>query len=377
MDRPQDARAPQAAPASHTPGESASPAQPPAAGAISSLREQLGEAAYAERLSAKLGEYHFLITKEAAAHLLELEAAGPQARVGTLRQALLSPLPVMVRCRLERLFQPKLYEKNGQTARIQRMAVTDHSGPGTLVAYDKDCEPIDAQLLVGDLVQAGPVRSRGGELHLAPGGTLKRVQKGGRQKIVLDNAGKNASTIGNFEGVVTEFGGDFPVRKTNWKQNTLAGQAAAGAAPPAPGLMSSFILKDDSGSARVVWWNSPGLQGKLRVGMQAQVENGIRRGNEIHISEAGRLVFDAKPQEEEQKRPKIGKIEIETGETGAARVKVMAGEKIVCFFSLEEACAKMGAGPVPEGVDAATIVELKKSDWMGKPLPLSWEEKSK
>ncbi|MDE1798668.1 MAG: hypothetical protein KGH63_04675 [Candidatus Micrarchaeota archaeon] len=378
MDGPEDARKPEAAPAraADAPG----PLAPSPAPAAPSLRAQIGEAEYAERLQSKLREYHFLITKEAAAHLLELEASGPQLRAQTLRAALLSPLPAMVRARVERIFPPKTFERGAAKGRIQRLSATDHSGPGTLVLYDAACQAIDEQVLSGDLVEAGPVRSRGGELHLSPGGTVRLLQKGLREKIIAEAAGRGTggagaakapSSIGNFEGIVAEFQGDFPVRKANWKQNTLGGAGAAGAAASRPpvGLMSSFTLQDDSGSARVVLWTSPGLAGQLRAGMRAQVENGIRRGGEIHVNEAGRVVF-AHQTDGERKAPAIEKIEMDGN-----RVMVVAGSRELFFPSLEEACARLGAGKLPEGVSAQTIIGLKKAEWIGKPLPAAWEEK--
>jgi hypothetical protein len=220
---------------------------------------------------------------------------------------------------------------------------------------------------------------------LVTGGSLRVVQSGPREKIV-PTAGEKTASIGNFQGVVAEFMGDFPIRKTNWRQNTLQGPAAktmaSGSSGQTPangssgqnlaavsqGLMSSFTMQDTSGSARVVLWNSPGLSGKLRGGQKVQIENGIRRGNEIHISEAGRLVVDMGAQAAH--RPPIESIEME-----GATVKVKAGELTISWPSLEEACARLGAGAVPAGVDAATIIALKKGDWIGKILPRNWDEK--
>lgn len=337
------------------------------------LRQAVGDVEFETRLTTKLKDYHQLITREAAAYLLALECFGPRLKVETLRVAGLAARPCLVRVRVERVFEARVFDRGGQKSRTQRLAVTDQSGPGTLVLYDAACDMVEQEVVCGDLIEAGPMRMRGDEFSMMVGGNLRRVQKGPREKI----SGTHPS-IGHFEGVVMEFLGDMPFRKNNWKQKTLT-DAGANSHPAEPemGLMSSFVLKDASGQARVILWESAGLKNALKPGMQAEIENGQRRGSEIHIGSAGRLVFARKKQEEEelQKRPKIERIEIMDDAGGAAIVRVFAGAHVVSFPSLEEACARFGAGPVPEGISAATVLELKKNEWIGKPMPANWEKK--
>ncbi len=328
------------------------------------LLAQLGKEGLEERLSSKLREYHHLIPRESALMLLGLEAASSSPpRPETLHQASRASRPSLVRVRIERVFPPRVSDKNGSSSRSQRVLVSDHSGAGTLVLYDSACSACGQEALAGDLVEAGPARFRGGELHVLPGGMLKRMQKGPRMKIneppakpggAAPSAG---SQIGHFEGSVSAFFGDFPYKKG---QSKLNGESSSA-------LMSAFELSDSSGHARVVVWDSPGLAGRLKIGTPIEIENGQRRGGEIHVNSSGRLVMG---EETQAQRPRIEKIELDSN----ANLAVFSSDsRSFVFPSLEEAALRLGAGPVPEGIEARTVVELKMKEWLGKALPQEWE----
>ena len=311
------------------------------------------------RLSAKLKEYHQLIPRESALMILNLEAIGSTVRPETLNMGSKSLRPVQLRVRLERVFPQRVSERDGGISKSQRVSVSDHSGAGTIVFYDSACQFLEHSALIGDLVQVGPVRFRGGEFHLLPGAIAECTQKGGRLKIV-DSTHQASSSVGHFEGAITDFFGDFPYRKG---QSRLAGDAPSA-------LMSSFELTDASGKARVVLWDSPGMAGKLKSGLSVEIENGQRRGGEIHISSSGRLLIH---QVQETVRPKVGKIEFDA--VNPSRIIVSSSDgRTFLFPSLDEAAARLAAGPIPDGVDGRTMLELKKKDWIGKDLPASWEK---
>jgi hypothetical protein len=273
---------------------------------------------------------------------------------------------VQLRVRVERVFPQRVSERDGGTSRSQRMSVSDHSGAGTLVFYDSACAFLEQSALIGDLLQVGPVRFRGGEYHLLPGAALERTQKGQRLKIVeaaLDtsSASSPSPTVGHFEGTVSAFLGEFTYLKG---QSRLAGSAPSS-------LMSSFEVTDSSGKAKVVLWESPGLGGKLKVGTPVEIENGQRRGGEIHINSSGRLLLRARA---EAARPKIERLEFEEN-AGAVALRVHSSDgRAFLFSTLDEAAARLGVGPIPDGVDGRTVVELKRKDWIGKELPEGWEK---
>jgi hypothetical protein len=177
--------------------------------------------------------------------------------------------------------------------------------------------------------------------------------------------GKNPEfAIGNFEGEVVQFFGDFKYKKGQAK---ITGESQ-------DALMSSFEILGPGGRARVVVWDSPGLAGKIKKGAYVEIENGQKRGKEIHINSSGRLLIAGI----KQQRPTIEKIEIANDESqnqGLQKLFVFAsGSKIFQFPSLEEAAICIGGGPIPQGIEPQTIIELKKKDWIGKPVPQEWEK---
>ena len=326
------------------------------------LLEKFGQEVFDERLTGKLKEYHQLIPRETALYLISVEQGMGAPKVETLDKAIKAFSPVILRARIERVFPPRVIDKQGQTSKSLRAALSDQTGIGTLVVYDSAAEPLEREFMAGDMLEAGPVRVRGGEFHLLGNGHLSRLQKGLREKIRPPNAAP--AILANYEGIVSSVFGDFQYRKG---QTRLSGESQTA-------LMTSFEMKDDSGAARVVLWDSPGMADRLKVGQSIEIENGTRRGGEIHINSSGRLLL---PKEEPVQRPKIERIEIEGGDGGSGgRLGVYAsGDKTVRFTSLEEAAQALGAGPVPDGISAVTMLELKRKDWIGKDLPAKWEEK--
>ncbi|MFH1095140.1 MAG: hypothetical protein V1728_02900 [Candidatus Micrarchaeota archaeon] len=334
----------------------------------------IGEEEYSSRIEAKLGEYHHLITKEAAEHLLNLEMFGPKARLVSVSQASGLSSRFILRGRVARIFPPKIVPRQDSSSRTQRLFLEDSTGTGTVVLYDESAQALDRSILAGDLVEAGPLRSRGGEFCILSGGGITRVQKGKREKLVppapaspdrapsgSPGAGPTApsappSSFGNFEGKIKEFYGDFPFRRSL----RLDGSAAS------TSLMSTFSIEDGGESVRVVVWDSLGFSRVLKPGLFVELENASRRNGELHVGSQGRLVFEPPSS---AGRPAISAIDV-----SQEKVMVHAGGQRVQFPSLEDACLRLGAGPVPEGIHPTTILDLKKNDWIGKPLPESWEK---
>ncbi len=312
----------------------------------------IGEAEFCARTEAKLCEYHHLITTEAAEHLVNLEMFGPKARLVSVSQASSLSSQFILRGRVARIFPPKIIQRGTGVSRTQRLFLEDSTGTGTVVLYDAAAQALDQVILAGDLVEAGPLRARGGEFCILSGGEIKRVQKGKREKLVFPVDSKALSSFGNFEGTIKEFFGDFPFRRNM----RLDGSAASSS------LMSTFSLESEGQTIRVVVWDSPGYSRLLRPGTSIELENAARKNGELHVGSQGRLVFEP-PAADGQP---ISAIDI-SGE----EVVVSAGERRV-QFPLQDACMRLGAGPVPEGIRPATILELKKNEWIGKPLPENW-----
>lgn len=314
-------------------------------GVRAELEEKLGAEGLLARIAEKISEYHGLITKDAAEHLVALEVLGPRVRAATILQAKGTHSQCRLRVRVERIFLPKIFEGGGKSGMTQRFSASDHSGSATIVCYDDSCRMLNESVMSGDIVELEPVRHRGDEFHLSQGGKITPVQRGGRAKLA------GSEGIGNFEGEVAEFFGDYPYRK---------GTGSA--------MMSSFSLRDGNGSVRVVLWDSPSLSGKLLPGTQVGIENGVRRGAEIHIGAAGRLLF-ALPKAEDDGAPKIEDIQIDEP---THEVRVMCGGKCLVALTFDEAAANFGIGQVPPGIEPATALSLKKNDWIGRHLPRKW-----
>lgn len=301
------------------------------------LLQKLGADMLKERLEVKIRQYHGLITRDAAVHLLSLEEFGQKIRGATVLQAKAHYNPCTLRVRVERVFPPRKYEAAGREAMNQRVAFSDHTGGGTLVCYDESCAALSSEAVGGDMIEASPVRYRNDEFHLMHRGTLRVVQKGVRLPL------QGSEGIGNFEGEVVEVIGDFPVRS-----GTLA---------------ASFSIRHGGETARVVVWDGVGICAQLFPGSKVAVENGVRRGGEIHVGSGGRLLFEGQARNAGKKILEIAlddeKREVEFSLEGGEKVRV----------GLAQACAMMGLSPLPQGVSEKTAFELKRNDFLGREMP--------
>ncbi|GEM_PF-4138212 len=308
------------------------------------LLGRLGKEGLEGRIASKLAEYHSLIPRESAAYLVSLEEFGPKVRVASLSQAKQTPQPSKLLVRIERVFQQRKFERGGKDARVQRAAVSDQSGSGTLVCYDDACAPLEEEAASGDLIDIQPVRFRNDEFHLSHGGKITVVQKGARAKL------SGSEGIGTFEGTVSEVFGDFPLKKNG-----------------ADALATSFSITDGKDNARVVCWEGGGIASRLHEGMRVIIENGVRRGGEIHVGAGGRLLFGGV---ENRKGEKIVAVEISGDDVIIA---TEGGRKITIAAAV--ACELFGLGAVPDGIKPITAVALKKSDWVGRELPHDWKKR--
>ncbi|MFA5108060.1 MAG: hypothetical protein WC492_00835 [Candidatus Micrarchaeia archaeon] len=298
----------------------------------------------------KLQEYHYLITDETARYLLSLEKFGTQAQVCTIAQAKARASPSILHVRIKRVFVPQIFERGASVSRTQRVEVEDQTGTFIIACYDELGKKIEQQVLIGDLVQIGPMRMRGREFALMQGGEIKILQKGARAKL------NSSTTYANFEGEITQVHGDFEYSRGQTKLDGGAQKA----------LMSAFEIEDGTGRIRVVKWDSPGLATSLKKGMKVGIENGVRRNGELHIGSGARLVFEPF----EEKRPQIENIKIDE-----SKIVVSAQGTTVVFDDMESAAVRFGLGQIPNGISPITAIELKMKDWIGKPLPKKWEEK--
>ena len=297
----------------------------------------------------KLGEYHHLVTVESAQYLVALETLGVQTAVQTIEQAKIKAAPSILHVRVERIFLPRIFKRGVQEFRTQRIEAQDESGSCTVVMYDELAKELESSVVNRDIVEIGPLKFRGREFHAITTAKIKRIQKGSRCKLSDEE-----QLLANFEGRITDVTGDFTYRVG---QSSLTGKADTQ-------IATSFEIEDGTGAKRVVFWNSGGIEKKLKVGMHIEIENGLRKNGEIHIGKTSRLIY----KQEKEVRPKIREIKIEN-----EKVLIYSDGKTVVFENLNFAAHKFGIGSIPDGINPKTALELKVPQLIGKEEPKEWE----
>ncbi|MFH0926954.1 MAG: hypothetical protein V1822_00040, partial [Candidatus Micrarchaeota archaeon] len=221
------------------------------------LEAQMGKDEFEPLVSKKLEEYFHLIGLQTARYLVALERLGVSAGTCNIEQGKVQAAPCILHVRLKRIFLPQIYKRGVQESRTQRIEVEDESGTCIVALYDEVAKMIDSAALCHDIVKIGPLKFRGGEFHSVSSSHISRLEKGLRTKL-----SDTRMLLANFEGKITEMGGDFTYGSpSNGKEKEIA---------------TSFEIEDSSAKARVVFWNSGGIEKTLKKGMEVEIENGVR-----------------------------------------------------------------------------------------------------
>ncbi len=316
------------------------------------LKAQIPKEELELTVNKKIEQYHHLITLESAQYLVALEKFGVENKIWTIEQAKLRGSPSTLHVRVKKVYVPQIYSRGIQQFRTQRIEVEDESASATIVVYNQTADEIDKCVLVHDIIEIGPLKFRLGEFYTNPNATIKRLKKGVRAKI-----SDTKQLIANYEGTVVSAGVEFTYKsnQTTLANNNLQTQIA-----------TSFEIEDESGRSRVVFWNSPSIAKHLKVKTKVEIENGVRRNSEIHITKNSRLVFE----KDALVRPIIDAIDVLDD-----KVIIHYGQKNIEISDLQNVAYKFGINKIPDGINPKTAIQLKKSEIIGKKLPADWEEK--
>lgn len=299
------------------------------------LREKLGEG-LEEGIAGEIASFGGLLTRHAAVLLLCRKNGIDVERKIQLSQAPSMRLPFSFEARITRIFPAQTYA--GRPDRSVRVHMTDGSREATLVLWNEQAGGIEGgEIRAGDTISCNGAYSRSGEITLAKGGGVRKLDSARTPSLSSLKDG-----ICNAEGVVKAMEPDreYTDRKTGGKKT-----------------LSSFAIGDGTvPSMRVAVWSKAKEMEKLAAGDSVFLENVVLRNSELHFNSQSRMALLGKKAGETAVVEKIDAGEDET-------LFVLGGRE---FRMKNEEAARLVGLPTLPGVSARAAIGIKAQGLAGK-----------
>jgi len=299
-----------------------------------------------EMVKERIEKYGGLITGDVALFLLAKENNLIEEKVIPISSIQQWMRSIIIAAKVECVFPTCYFEKDGKKKRSCRLLLSDESGEITLVLWNDLVALAEGEIWTGDEIEVRGGYLKDGELHVGFGGTVTVVKTSPPTPIGELKAGTH-----NVAGKIAEVFLDYFYIK-NGKEE----------------VMSSFLLSDETGEARVAVWKEPERVKALGEGDEVKLEGVVYRNNELHVNSSSRIVITKKAQENVLR----GKIEgIEKEEKGIS--VVIDGKRIAFDDALS--LKVLGINELPPDVPLKTVLEIKMKHLLEKEMAVQVSQK--
>ncbi|NYZ78553.1 hypothetical protein H0N99_00220 [Candidatus Micrarchaeota archaeon] len=354
--------------------------------------KKISEHELSEKVRKRQEEFNGLINEAAALYSIAkefgVELSGKEGelqftKIGKLASGMQN---VNLHARVMRILAPKRFEKNGKDGKVCNISIADESGETALVLWHRDVELVEKGVIEkGDTVDVlGAYVKDSGEVHLSLGGQVLKVRQ--REELPKVSEVRKIGEIGEGMGSVDFVAEVLEVGAVNsFEKNGRKKQ------------VSSLLVGDGSDRARLTLWESNAeLAKKVNVGDVVKVEDGYVRkgvfGRELHADWRSRVIVNPKdaklPEIKMEKAPRVPISDLKDGMLAEVEGKVVEvsissheATKIVlnatlkdesgrveCIFIGSKAKDFLGVKEIPDDVDAATILDLKRDGLVGRKI---------
>ncbi len=310
------------------------------------LLKQMDEGKLEELIREKEEKFHGLLTREAALFAIskEMNLQAPQ-----------KPIPVSqmgpgirratILAKVNRIFDVKRYEKNGQEGRVCRVFVGDESSERALVLWNDDVDYVErGKIMKGDLIEARGIYMKGDELALGYGGSISVLERQPEKKL----AGLSEGEAVSITASISEYSG---LRRYEREGVTHE--------------MGSCTLEDGTGKIRLVLWepNERALEG-AKLGDSVRIEGARLKNGEIQTSRFSKVILMAKPISPGQLTADFegeleGKIEGIAALGEGLELRLEGGGEGAVLLSKTLSLRLLGLKSLPEDVALETMLKLK------------------
>lgn len=356
--------------------------------------KKISEQELSEKVRKKQEEFNGLISEPAAlysiAKELGVEVESEKAELQFTDVGKLSPgmQNVNLHVRVMKVLAPRSFEKDGKGGKVCNISIADGSGEGVLVLWNRDVELVEKGIIEkGDTVDVlGAYVKDSGEVHLSMGGQVLKVKQRGKLPEVASEVmkiGEIEEGIGsvNFVAEVLEVGA-----VNSFERNGRRKQ------------VSSLLISDGSDKARLTLWESNAeLANRVKAGDVLKVEDGYAKkgafGKELHADWRSRVILNPKnvklPDVIVEKAERIPIADLKDGVFAEVEGEVVdatvgkdeaglivnavlrdGSSEVYGIFLGNKAKDFLGVKEIPKDVSAATVLELKRSEVVGKKIVL-------
>ncbi|NYZ76290.1 hypothetical protein H0N98_03505 [Candidatus Micrarchaeota archaeon] len=355
--------------------------------------KKIGEKELSETVRKRQEEFNGLINESAALYSIakelgvEVESERDELQFTPVKNLSPGMQDVNLHVRVMKILAPRKFEKNGKGGKVCNISVADESGEGVLVLWNRDVELVEKGVIEkGDIVDVlGANVKDSGEVHLSMGGEVLKVKQRGKLPEVASSfrkIGEMEEGMGSVDFVaeVLEVGAVNSFEKNGRKKQ-----------------VSTLLISDGSDRARLTLWeNNAELAERVKVGDVVKVEDGYVKkgvfGKELHADWRSRVIVNPKnvtmPEIKTEKAERVSISGLKEGmlaevEVTVANASIISNDptKLTVGALLRDESGEvdglfiggnakdfLGVKTIPHDVDAATILELKRDELVGRKI---------
>lgn len=249
------------------------------------IRDLISHENFESEIKKRFDEYNQLLNEDAIAFLIVDEMGRNVEHVLTINE-LKDTEEATIYAVVTKIFEPRVFEKNGRKGKVVNLEIMDETGKCRLVLWNRDVE----------LVEKGSIKEN--TVLKVVNGYVKK--KEGRFEI---NVGRWGAVIPDPDGIFRNLGKLNFTNLSDIKSGmnvNVAGTIIRKDGPRAfirkngsTGFVSNIMIHDGTGSSRIVLWDEKAKEtAEFGIGNNIEIINGYTKpdnGPEIHVGSRGKI----------------------------------------------------------------------------------------
>jgi len=249
------------------------------------VKDLISHENFEKEIKKRADDYNQLLDEDAIAFLIADEMGRNVEHVSTIRE-LKDAEEATVYVAVTKIFEPRVFEKNGRKGKVVNLEIKDETGECRLVLWDKDVEVVENGTIKENTVLKvvnGWVKKNENRFEINVGKWGIVVPEPGDRpkgfiKVNLTNLsdvkpGMNVNVIG---AIISKNGPRSFIRKNG-----------------STGFVSTIMINDGTGSSRVVLWDERAKETvKFEIGDNIEIRDGYTKQNngvEVHVGSSGKI----------------------------------------------------------------------------------------
>jgi replication factor A1 len=249
------------------------------------VKDLISHEDFEKEIKKRFDEYDQLLDEDAIAFLIVDEMGRNVEHVSTIRE-LKDAEEATVYAAVTKIFEPRVFEKNGRKGKVVNLEIRDETGDCRLVLWNKDVELVEKGIIKDNTVLKvvnGYIKKTGNifEINVGRWGAVIPESKDTPKGLIKVNfidlsdikPGMNVNVVGT---IISKNGSRSFVRKNG-----------------STGFISNIMINDGAGASRVVLWDERAKETvKFEIGDNIEIRDGYTKQNngvEVHVGSSGKI----------------------------------------------------------------------------------------